>query len=41
MKVMLLNVKEVEKLKVHCEMTMAEELDFRDVMTRREYKERE
>ena len=41
MKVMLLNVKEVEKLKVHCQMTIAEELKFHDAVTRTEYKERE
>ena len=41
MKVMLSNEKEVEKWKVHCQMTMAEELNLHDAMTRIEYKERE
>ena len=38
---MLSNEKEVEKRKVHCQMTMAEEPNLQDVMTRIEHKERE
>ena len=40
-KVMLSNQKEVEKRNVHYQMTMAEELNLQDVMTRIEHKERE